>query len=91
MDAIGAKDATYEDFKAEFSFTDCRYAVFDQDFLTADGRPTSKVGNIGFSGMQVMGAGIVKPLSFGHTEGRKRFLCKPYQHPPSTLRRSPLI
>jgi hypothetical protein len=43
VETIGDKNATYEDFKAAFSFTDCRYAVYDQDYFTADGRPTSKV------------------------------------------------
>eukprot|EP00603_Paraphysomonas_imperforata_P007523 CAMPEP_0114418586 /NCGR_PEP_ID=MMETSP0103-20121206/3575_1 /TAXON_ID=37642 ORGANISM="Paraphysomonas imperforata, Strain PA2" /NCGR_SAMPLE_ID=MMETSP0103 /ASSEMBLY_ACC=CAM_ASM_000201 /LENGTH=168 /DNA_ID=CAMNT_0001586953 /DNA_START=55 /DNA_END=561 /DNA_ORIENTATION=+ len=43
VETIGDKNGTYEDFKACLSHTDCRYAVFDQDFLTADGRPTSKI------------------------------------------------
>lgn len=43
VDAVGAKGASYADFKASLSPTDCRYAVYDQEFTTADGRPSSKV------------------------------------------------
>jgi hypothetical protein len=34
---------TYEQFKAQLPFSDCRYAIFDQDYKTADGRPASKL------------------------------------------------
>eukprot|EP01034_Spumella_vulgaris_P032856 gene32856-40557_t len=34
---------TYEDFKKILPFTDCRYAIYDQDYKTADGRPASKL------------------------------------------------
>lgn len=36
-------EQTYEDFKKALPYTDCRYAIYDQDYKTYDGRPASKL------------------------------------------------
>ena len=43
MEKIGSRSATYDDFKNALPFTDSRYAVFDQEYKTHDGRATSKI------------------------------------------------
>lgn len=43
IDKQGALDQTYDDFVADLPENDCRYAVIDVDFETADGRSTSKI------------------------------------------------
>lgn len=34
---------TYEQFKSQLPYSDCRYCIYDQDYKTADGRPASKL------------------------------------------------
>ena len=43
MDVAGAKKGTLEEFKACLPYTDCRYAVYDYEFTTKDGRPADKL------------------------------------------------
>jgi cofilin len=43
VEKAGGRRETYEDFKASLPFTDCRFAVYDQEYKTADGRPASKI------------------------------------------------
>jgi len=39
----GARDKTFEDLVEELPENDCRYALIDLEFLSADDRPTSKL------------------------------------------------
>lgn len=34
---------TFENFKQSLPYTECRYAIYDQDYKTNDGRPASKL------------------------------------------------
>lgn len=43
VEKAGEKKATYNEFKDSLPFTDCRFAVYDQDYTTPDGRPASKI------------------------------------------------
>lgn len=43
VDSIGERNQTFDDMKKSLPFTDCRYAIFDHEFKTHDGRPTSKL------------------------------------------------
>ena len=43
VEKAGGRRETYEDMKACLPFTDCRFAVYDQEYRTADGRPASKI------------------------------------------------
>jgi hypothetical protein len=40
---FGHSSQTYEQLKKTLPFTECRYAIYDQDYKTADGRPASKL------------------------------------------------
>lgn len=42
-EALGENDATFDSFVASLPENDCRYAVYDMHFTTADGRETSKL------------------------------------------------
>lgn len=42
-DTVGEKTGTLEQFKASLPYTDCRFAIYDHDFKSLDGRPQSKV------------------------------------------------
>ena len=37
------KEATFDDFVAELPEHECRYAVYDYEYTSDDGRPTGKV------------------------------------------------
>jgi len=43
VDVAGGKKATIDDFKACLPYTDCRFAVYDHEYTTADGRPADKL------------------------------------------------
>jgi cofilin len=43
VESVGARSATFEDFKKCMPENDCRFGVFDFEFKTSDGRPTSKL------------------------------------------------
>lgn len=43
VDATGPPTATYADFIKALPDSDCRYAVYDHEFMTADGRKASKL------------------------------------------------
>ncbi|GAB9463638.1 Actin depolymerizing factor [Globisporangium polare] len=43
VDATGPPTATYADFVNALPDSDCRYAVYDHEFMTADGRKSSKL------------------------------------------------
>ena len=43
VERVGERGETFEDFKMALPFTDARYGIFDQDYLTHDGRPASKI------------------------------------------------
>eukprot|EP01040_Poterioochromonas_malhamensis_P008845 gene8843-9580_t len=43
VDVVGARNQTYEQFKSQLPYSDCRYCIYDQDYKTADGRPASKL------------------------------------------------
>jgi cofilin len=43
VDLVGARSDTYDQFKKRLPYSDCRYAIYDQDYRTADGRPASKL------------------------------------------------
>ena len=43
VDAAGAKKATLDDLKSALPYSDCRYAVYDHEFTTPDGRITGKL------------------------------------------------
>lgn len=43
VDSSGPPTATFKDFEAALPDDDCRYAVYDHEFLTADGRKSSKL------------------------------------------------
>lgn len=43
VEKIGERRETFDDFKRSLPFSDSRYAVYDQDYTTADGRPASKL------------------------------------------------
>jgi len=39
----GARESTYDDFVAGLPENDCRYGIVDLDFVSTDGRKTSKI------------------------------------------------
>lgn len=43
VDATAPPSTTFVDFSAALPDSDCRYAVYDHEFLTADGRKSSKL------------------------------------------------
>lgn len=43
VEHVGTKNGTVDELKALLPYTDCRYAVFDREFKTADGRITNKL------------------------------------------------
>lgn len=43
VESTGPRNSTYDDLKKALPFTDSRYLVFDHEFKTPDGRPTSKL------------------------------------------------
>lgn len=43
VDTTALPSATFEDFHAALPDSDCRYAVYDHEFQTADGRKSSKL------------------------------------------------
>ncbi|TYZ62324.1 hypothetical protein PybrP1_009347 [[Pythium] brassicae (nom. inval.)] len=43
VDAAGPPTASFADFMHALPDSDCRYAVYDHEFLTADGRKSSKL------------------------------------------------
>ncbi|RLN50111.1 hypothetical protein BBJ28_00003912 [Nothophytophthora sp. Chile5] len=43
VDATAPPSATFTDFMAALPDSDCRYAVYDHEFLTPDGRKSSKI------------------------------------------------
>jgi cofilin len=43
IEKLGSRGSSYEDLKSDLPFTDCRYAIYDQDYVTNDGRPASKI------------------------------------------------
>lgn len=43
IESFGGRDETYEDFAEKLPPNECRYGLFDLDFNTPDGRPTSKL------------------------------------------------
>ncbi|KAM7271786.1 hypothetical protein ACFE04_031000 [Oxalis oulophora] len=49
VDKLGEPSETYEDFTAHLPADECRYAVFDYDFLTAENVPKSRIFFIAWS------------------------------------------
>lgn len=49
VDTFGDKTKTYDDFTACLPPTECRYGVFDLDFITLDGRNANKLVFISWS------------------------------------------
>jgi len=43
IDSCGPRDATYDDFCSKLPENEARYGLIDLEFLTKDGRPTSKL------------------------------------------------
>lgn len=43
VDATGPPAASFADFMRALPDSDCRYAVYDHEFLTSDGRKSSKL------------------------------------------------
>lgn len=43
VEHVGARSEGYDNFKKTMPYSECRFAVFDQDYKTADGRPASKL------------------------------------------------
>lgn len=43
VEKLGEPTQSYEDFSASLPANECRYAVFDFDFLTAENVPKSKI------------------------------------------------
>ncbi|XP_051177424.1 actin-depolymerizing factor 3 [Lolium perenne] len=43
IDQVGERGATYEDFVSALPENDCRYAVFDFDYMTPEEVPKSKI------------------------------------------------
>mmetsp|Transcript_11368 Transcript_11368/g.16908 ORF Transcript_11368/g.16908 Transcript_11368/m.16908 type:complete len:142 (-) Transcript_11368:147-572(-) len=43
VDTFGERSKTYDDFVACLPPNECRYGLFDLDYETADGRPSSKL------------------------------------------------
>ena len=43
VEKVGERNSTVEDLIKALPFTDCRYVMYDHEYLTADGRPTSKL------------------------------------------------
>ncbi len=43
IDCHGEKSCTYDHFVAKLPPNECRYAIFDLDYKTKDGRPGNKV------------------------------------------------
>ncbi|KAF4322104.1 hypothetical protein BBI17_004353 [Phytophthora kernoviae] len=43
VDSTAPPSATFKDFEAALPDSDCRYAVYDHEFLTSDGRKSSKI------------------------------------------------
>jgi cofilin len=40
---VRSEDGSFEDFIAAFPPNDCRYAIYDMNFTTTDGRPGNKL------------------------------------------------
>ncbi|KAH7388138.1 hypothetical protein KP509_16G059700 [Ceratopteris richardii] len=49
VEKIGEVDESYEDFRASLPDADCRYAVYDYDFVTDDNCQKSKIFFIAWS------------------------------------------
>ncbi|CAM9310081.1 unnamed protein product [Pylaiella littoralis] len=49
VDTFGDKSKTYDDFTACLPPTECRYGVFDLDYVTRDGRDANKLVFISWS------------------------------------------
>ncbi|XP_008376578.1 actin-depolymerizing factor 7 isoform X1 [Malus sylvestris] len=49
VEKVGSPDETYEDFAASLPADECRYAVFDFDFTTAENCQKSKIFFIAWS------------------------------------------
>eukprot|EP00850_Spirogloea_muscicola_P018841 SM000177S03174 [mRNA] locus=s177:3137:3910:- [translate_table: standard] len=49
VEKVGDPSATYDDFAASLPETDCRYSVFDYDFVTEDNCQKSKIFFIAWS------------------------------------------
>ncbi|XP_022774130.1 actin-depolymerizing factor 7 [Durio zibethinus] len=49
VDKLGSPDETYDDFTASLPADECRYAVFDFDFTTAENCQKSKIFFIAWS------------------------------------------
>jgi cofilin len=43
VEKIAARDASYDDFLGDLPADDCRYASYDFEFETDDGRPQKKL------------------------------------------------
>ncbi len=43
IDCYGEKSSTYDNFVEKLPPNECRYAIFDLDYTTKDGRPGNKV------------------------------------------------
>ena len=43
MDVIGERTTSYEDFASALPENDCRFAVFDFDYMTPEDVPKSKI------------------------------------------------
>eukprot|EP00616_Rhizochromulina_sp_CCMP1243_P016942 CAMPEP_0118969466 /NCGR_PEP_ID=MMETSP1173-20130426/6559_1 /TAXON_ID=1034831 /ORGANISM="Rhizochromulina marina cf, Strain CCMP1243" /LENGTH=171 /DNA_ID=CAMNT_0006918711 /DNA_START=6 /DNA_END=518 /DNA_ORIENTATION=+ len=43
VDIASAKKATFQEFQAALPYTDCRYAVYDYEYTTPDGRIADKL------------------------------------------------
>ena len=43
VDKVGSPEETYDDFTASLPADECRYAVFDLDFITAENCQKSKI------------------------------------------------
>lgn len=43
IEKIGGRKETYQQFRASLPYSDCRFAIFDHEFKTADGRLSSKL------------------------------------------------
>jgi cofilin len=49
VEKLGEPSATYEDFTANLPEDECRYAVYDYDFMTAENVPKSRITFIAWS------------------------------------------
>ena len=43
VEVVGVRNETYDQFTKKLPYSECRFAVFDQDYKTHDGRPASKL------------------------------------------------